>query len=106
MPDLMFNDDTKANGFGHMTDDRWKTLMDQLVDTKVLKGPVDYKSVYTNDFLSKGSAVNTDGTAPAIAAASTSLDVGADVTRPGGFFAALVEVPAAIARRIYGVIAA
>lgn len=53
MPDLMFNADTEANGFGSMTDERWKTLMDQMVDLGVLKAPVDYKSVFTNEFIVK-----------------------------------------------------
>ena len=53
MPKLMFNDDTKANTFGWMTETRWKTLMDQMIDLKVLKGPVDYKSMFTTQFLTK-----------------------------------------------------
>jgi len=53
LSDVMLNDDTKTNGFGHMTDERWTTLMNQMVDTKVLKGPVDLKGLYTNEFLVK-----------------------------------------------------
>jgi NitT/TauT family transport system substrate-binding protein len=51
MPDLMFNADSYANGFGHETADRYQQLMQQFIDTKVLKGPVDYQSVFTNDYL-------------------------------------------------------
>jgi NitT/TauT family transport system substrate-binding protein len=60
MPDLMFNDDTKANGYGHMSDARWQLLMQQMVDTKVLKGPVDLKGLYDNSFLDPNLKTQAD----------------------------------------------
>ena len=64
MPDLMFNADTYANGFGTMTDARWQTLMQQFIDTKVLKGPVDFKSLYSNDYLDKSIKGNKPAASP------------------------------------------
>jgi NitT/TauT family transport system substrate-binding protein len=53
MPDLMFTAETATNGFGTMSDERWKAMMQQLIDIGVLKGPLDYKALYTNEYLDK-----------------------------------------------------
>jgi|GEM_PF-239825 len=53
MPDLMFTNETLTNGYGTMTDARWQTMMQQLIDIGVLKGPLDYKALYTNEYLDK-----------------------------------------------------
>jgi len=53
IPDLMFTNETSANFFGIMSDERWKTTMQQMIDVGELKGPLDYKSLYTNEYLDK-----------------------------------------------------
>jgi NitT/TauT family transport system substrate-binding protein len=53
IPDLMFTAETATNGFGTMSDERWKTTMQQMIDVGELKGPLDYKALYTNEYLDK-----------------------------------------------------
>lgn len=50
---LVTGGDAQSGGIGAMTDARWKTLHDQMVEAKSLKAPLDYKKVYTLQFLSK-----------------------------------------------------
>ena len=42
---------TELSGLGSMTDNQWKALYDQLLYHKVLKGPFDYTTAFTNEFL-------------------------------------------------------
>jgi len=47
--------DTAKLGFGAMTDARWKSHFDMLVETKVFPADFDYKSSYTLQFLTNKS---------------------------------------------------
>ncbi len=46
--------DANTLGIGAMTEDRWKTLYDQLLDVGVLDAKTNYKNAYTLDFINKG----------------------------------------------------
>lgn len=46
--------DAATLGIGAMTDRRWKTLFDQLVEIGVLDPNTNYKDAYTLDFINKG----------------------------------------------------
>jgi NitT/TauT family transport system substrate-binding protein len=43
--------DAEENGVGYMSEDRWTTLQDQLLELGVMEEPVDVESVFTNEFL-------------------------------------------------------
>ncbi|MCC5622902.1 hypothetical protein [Nostoc sp. CHAB 5715] len=43
-----------AQGIGAMSDARWKSLFDSMVDTKISKSNVNYKEAYTLQFVNKG----------------------------------------------------
>ena len=45
---LIENDDTKKNGLGHMTEERWTNLIKQLKDLKMTKKDVVAKDVFVN----------------------------------------------------------
>jgi len=49
--DLIYTDETEENGLGYMSEERWSTIVDQLVQTDNLKEDVDPASLYTNEFL-------------------------------------------------------
>lgn len=49
--EFIFGHDATEHGVGYMTEERWTTLMDQLVEIGVLKGKLDVKSAFTTDFL-------------------------------------------------------
>jgi NitT/TauT family transport system substrate-binding protein len=52
---LVENEDTAKFGVGAMTDERWKSYFDMLVDNELYKADFDYKSAYTLAFLKKGA---------------------------------------------------
>ena len=39
------------SGVGHMEDKQWQNLQTILTDAKILQGPVDVKTVYSNAYL-------------------------------------------------------
>lgn len=43
--------DAMKNGVGRMDDQQWRNLEAILLDAKILQGPVDVKTAYTNDYL-------------------------------------------------------
>ena len=45
---LIETDETKKNGLGTMTEARWKTLVQQMVELKLIPKPLDAKSLFTN----------------------------------------------------------
>jgi len=45
---LLESSDSKANGVGHMTEERWKTLTRQLLDLKVIDKAPGAKEMFTN----------------------------------------------------------
>jgi NitT/TauT family transport system substrate-binding protein len=49
--DLIFGGDAETNGFGYMSEERWKTLQDQLLDLDIIKKDEDISKVYTTEFL-------------------------------------------------------
>lgn len=49
--EFIFGYDAAEHGVGYMTEERWSTLMKQLVEIDVLKGEVDVKSAFTTEFL-------------------------------------------------------
>jgi NitT/TauT family transport system substrate-binding protein len=48
---LVTSDETRARGFGVMTDERWKAHFDMLVEAGLLPADMDYKSAFTLAFL-------------------------------------------------------
>ncbi|OBZ19016.1 myristoyl transferase [Bacillus sp. FJAT-27264] len=50
---FILNDETKANGVGFMTPERWNTIQDQLIGIGALKQKQDVSKVFTAEFLSK-----------------------------------------------------
>ncbi|MEB3829368.1 ABC transporter substrate-binding protein [Phormidium sp. CCY1219] len=46
--------DAKTLGIGAMSDDRWKTLAEQLIEVGVLDANFNYKDAYTLEFVNKG----------------------------------------------------
>ncbi|HYX17118.1 MAG TPA: ABC transporter substrate-binding protein [Nostoc sp.] len=51
---IIFSDAAKKQGIGAMSDARWKSLFDSMVDTKISKSNVNYKEAYTLQFVTKG----------------------------------------------------
>jgi NitT/TauT family transport system substrate-binding protein len=43
--------DAMKSGVGHMEEQQWRNLQTILLDAKILQGPVDVKTVYTNAYL-------------------------------------------------------
>ncbi len=52
--DLIKSGDASTLGIGAMTDERWKTLFDQLVTAGVLEDKPIYNDAYTLEFINKG----------------------------------------------------
>lgn len=50
---LVYGFDAETHGVGHMTEERWTKLMNQLLDLELLKQPIDVKTVFTTEFLPK-----------------------------------------------------
>lgn len=53
LANTFLSDDTRVNGAGWMTDEKWKKTVAVLLDQKVLAAPIDVKAAYDNVFLSK-----------------------------------------------------
>ena len=49
--DFVYGKDATAHGFGYMTEERWGTLIKQLVELGLLKEEIDPKAVFTTEFL-------------------------------------------------------
>lgn len=50
---FILNDETKANGIGYMTLDRWKTVQEQLLQIGGLKAEQDVSKAFTTEYLTK-----------------------------------------------------
>lgn len=48
---LVYGFDAEEYGVGYMSQERWETLMDQLLELDLLKEPIDVSTVFTNEFL-------------------------------------------------------
>lgn len=48
---LVYGYDAETHGVGYMSEERWETLMNQLLDLGLLKKPIDVKTVFTTEFL-------------------------------------------------------
>jgi len=53
---LIETDQTKKNGLGTMTKERWETLVRQLVELKVIEKPVDADACFASDFTADQTA--------------------------------------------------
>lgn len=51
---IILSDAAEKQGIGAMSDARWKSLFDSMVDTKISKSNVNYKEAYTLQFVNKG----------------------------------------------------
>jgi NitT/TauT family transport system substrate-binding protein len=49
--EAVYGFDAESNGVGYMTEERWTTLQDQLLDLGVMEEAVDVESVFTNEYL-------------------------------------------------------
>ncbi|MBB3108479.1 NitT/TauT family transport system substrate-binding protein [Paenibacillus phyllosphaerae] len=49
--DFVFGNDAAEHGVGYMTEERWSTLMKQLVEIGLLKEEIDVNTVFTTDYL-------------------------------------------------------
>ncbi len=50
---IAFSDDTEKNGFGAMNEGRWKAHFDMMVEQGLMKPDLDWRSVFTTQFLPK-----------------------------------------------------
>lgn len=48
---LIWNEETEKNGFGYMSEERWTTLKDQLVEAGLISESLDVSKAYTTEFL-------------------------------------------------------
>ena len=51
--DLIFGDEAATKGFGTMSEERWSTLMNQMLDLKIIKNKVDVSKIINTSFLPK-----------------------------------------------------
>ncbi|MEM6521232.1 MAG: ABC transporter substrate-binding protein [Cyanobacteria bacterium P01_D01_bin.71] len=51
---IVVSGDAEAMGIGAMTDDRWQSFYDKLVEAEVVSPEVDYTQAFTLDFVNKG----------------------------------------------------
>lgn len=51
--DLVYGGDATTKGVGYMTKQRWSTLMEQMLDIKLLTKKEEVEKVFTNEFLPK-----------------------------------------------------
>ncbi|WP_028559452.1 ABC transporter substrate-binding protein [Paenibacillus pinihumi] len=51
--EFIVTDETKSNGIGYMTKDRWQKIMEQMTDMGVLTKPQDAEKAFTTEFLKK-----------------------------------------------------
>lgn len=52
--EIVMGGDAATLGIGAMSDDRWKSLFDQLVSVGLLDAKLNYKNAYTTEFVNKG----------------------------------------------------
>jgi NitT/TauT family transport system substrate-binding protein len=52
---IVVSGDAEDMGIGAMTDDRWKSFYDKLVEAEVLSSEVDYTQAFTLEFVNKGA---------------------------------------------------
>lgn len=52
--EIVTGGDAATLGIGAMSDDRWKTLFDELVSVGILDAKVNYKNAYTLEFVNQG----------------------------------------------------
>lgn len=52
---IVVSGDAEEMGIGAMTDDRWKSFYDKLVEAEVLTPDVDYTQAFTLEFVNKGA---------------------------------------------------
>ncbi|WP_020619162.1 ABC transporter substrate-binding protein [Paenibacillus daejeonensis] len=48
---LVYGFEAEEHGVGYMTQERWQTLMDQLLELGLLEEAIDVETVYTNEYL-------------------------------------------------------
>ena len=48
---LVYGFEAEEHGVGYMSQERWQTLMDQLLDLGLLEEAIDVETVYTNEYL-------------------------------------------------------
>ncbi|MGJ9383444.1 ABC transporter substrate-binding protein [Salipaludibacillus sp. CF4.18] len=48
---FIYSGDAEEHGFGHMTEERWQTLIDQLVEIEMLDEGFDPNEIFTTEFL-------------------------------------------------------
>jgi len=53
MSPFVYGDDASTKGVGYMTQNRWESLMKQLVDIGLLKSEIDVTKVFTTEFIPK-----------------------------------------------------
>jgi len=53
---IVVSGEAEEMGIGAMTDDRWKSFYDKLVEAAVLSPEVDYTQAFTLEFVNKGTA--------------------------------------------------
>ena len=51
---LIISGDAITQGIGAMTDERWKSFFDSLVETGIVKSDINYKEAFTLQFINKG----------------------------------------------------
>lgn len=49
---LIWTTEVEKNGFGYMSVERWQTLLEQMLEGKVIDKEVDVKEAFTTEFLS------------------------------------------------------
>jgi NitT/TauT family transport system substrate-binding protein len=52
---IVVSGDAETMGIGAMTDDRWKSFFDTLVEAEVISPDLDYTKAFTLDFVNKGA---------------------------------------------------
>lgn len=52
--EFVYGGDAAEHGFGYMTEERWATLIDQLLELGLLKEKFDAKEIFTTEFLPRG----------------------------------------------------
>ncbi|MBP3963245.1 ABC transporter substrate-binding protein [Paenibacillus lignilyticus] len=49
--DFVFGGDAETHGLGYMSEERWKTLVDEMKEAGMIKKDIPISELYTNDFL-------------------------------------------------------
>jgi NitT/TauT family transport system substrate-binding protein len=55
---IVLSGDAEKNGIGAMTDERWQTFFQEMVEAEIFKAETDYKKAYTLQFVNKRSVVS------------------------------------------------